>query len=76
VPAPNASIGAPPVSGRAVTPATGVLYCSAAVPYGFSTERNAVVTFQELDAAWREEVALRKPELSERYAEVREAIVA
>jgi hypothetical protein len=52
------------------------LYCSAAVPYGFSTERKAVVTFQELDAAWREGVALRKPELSERYAEIEEAIVA
>ena len=40
------------------------------------SERNAVVTFQELDAAWREKMALRKPELSERYAEVEEAIVA
>ena len=40
------------------------------------SERNAVVTFQELDAAGREKMALRKPELSERYAEVEEAIVA
>jgi hypothetical protein len=40
------------------------------------SERNAVVTFQELDAAGREKVALRKPELRERYAEVEEAIVA
>ena len=39
------------------------------------SERNAVVTFQELDAAGREKMALRKPELSERYAEVDEAIV-
>jgi hypothetical protein len=45
-------------------------------PYGFSTERNAVVTFQELDASWREKLALRKPELSECYAEFEEAIVA
>jgi hypothetical protein len=54
--------------------APGLEHC--AHPYGFSTERNAVVTFQELDAAWREKMALRKPELSERYAEVEEAIVA
>jgi hypothetical protein len=40
------------------------------------SERNEVVTFQELDAAGREKIALRKPELSERYAEVEEAIVA
>jgi hypothetical protein len=40
------------------------------------SERNAVVTFQELDAAGREKMALRKPELSERYAEGEEAIVA
>jgi hypothetical protein len=40
------------------------------------SERNAVVTFQELDAAWREKLALRKPELSDRYAEIEEAIVA
>jgi hypothetical protein len=35
-----------------------------------------VVTFEELDAAWREKMALLKPELRERYAEVEEAIVA
>jgi hypothetical protein len=40
------------------------------------SQRNAVVTFQELDAAWREKLALRKLKLSERYAEVEEAIVA
>jgi hypothetical protein len=40
------------------------------------SERNAVVTFQELAAAWREMLALRKPEHSERYAEIEEAIVA
>jgi hypothetical protein len=40
------------------------------------SERNALVTFQELDAAWREKMALLKRELSERYAEVEEAIVA
>jgi hypothetical protein len=34
------------------------------------------VTFQELDAAWREKMALLKTELRERYAEVEEAIVA
>jgi hypothetical protein len=39
------------------------------------SERNAVVTFKEFDAAWREKMALRKPELSERYVEVEEAIV-
>jgi hypothetical protein len=27
------------------------------------SERNAVVTFQELDVAWREKMALRKPVL-------------
>jgi hypothetical protein len=45
------------------------------LPCLFVSERNAVVTFQELDAAWREKVALRKPERSERYAEVEEALV-
>ena len=40
------------------------------------SERNAVVTFQELDAAGREKIALRKPELREHYAEVEEATVA
>jgi len=44
-------------------------------PYGFSTERHMVVTFQELDAAWREKMALLKPELRERYAEVEEAMI-
>jgi hypothetical protein len=43
---------------------------------GQISERNAVVIFQELDAAWREKLVLRKPELRERYAEVEEAIVA
>jgi hypothetical protein len=40
------------------------------------SERNAVVTFQELDVAWREKMALRKPVLREHYAEVEEATVA
>jgi hypothetical protein len=41
-----------------------------------TSEHNAVVTFQELDAAGRTKMALLKGELREHYAEIEEAIVA